>query len=154
MLKAILSKIWRRFPPTVRRLTMRLSNTRFTVTAGAIILNNDQKVLLLKHYFRAGSGWGIPGGFITAGEQPIDALRRELKEEIGLELDHVEIFWARSFKRPKQIEILFRAITSAEPKTQSAEVEKAIWYALDALPSGLPSDQKLLIERAVENWRV
>ena len=133
---------------------MRWSNTRFTVTAGAIILNNDQKILLLKHYFRAGSGWGIPGGFMTLGEQPIDALRRELKEEIDLELDHVEIFWARSFKRPKQIEILFRAITSAEPKPQSAEVEKANWFALDALPSGLPSDQKLLIERAVENWRV
>jgi mutator protein MutT len=133
---------------------MRWSNTRFTVTAGAIILNNDQKVLLLKHYFRAGSGWGIPGGFMTTGEQPIDALRRELKEEIDLELDHVEIFWARSFERPKQIEILFRAITSAEPKPQSAEVEKANWFALDALPSGLPSDQKLLIERAVENWRV
>ena len=133
---------------------MRLTNTRFTVTAGAIILNREQKVLLLKHYFRAGSGWGIPGGFMTAGEQPIEALRRELQEEIGLELDDVEIFWARSFKRPRQIEILFRAVTSNEPKPQSMEVERANWFALDALPLGLPSDQKALIERAVEKWQV
>ena len=154
MLKNILSKIWRRFPPGVRRWTMRLTNTRFTVTAGAIILNKQQKVLLLKHYFRAGSGWGIPGGFMTSGEQPIDALRRELQEEIGLELDDVEIFWARSFRRPRQVEILFRAVTSAEPEPQSMEVERANWFALDSLPPGLPSDQKLLIERAVEKWRV
>ena len=133
---------------------MRLTNTRFTVTAGAIILNKEGKVLLLKHYFRAGSGWGIPGGFMTSGEQPIETLRRELQEEIGLELDDVEIFWARSFKRPRQVEILFRAISSAEPEPQSMEVESASWFALDALPSGLPSDQKRLIERAVEKWRV
>jgi 8-oxo-dGTP diphosphatase len=154
MLKNILSKIWRRFPPAVRRWTMRFTNTRFTVTAGAIIFNKEQKVLLLKHYFRVGSGWGIPGGFMTSGEQPIDALRRELQEEIGLELDDVEIFWARSFRRPRQVEILFRAVTSAEPEPQSMEVERANWFALDSLPPGLPSDQKLLIERAVEKWRV
>ena len=91
---------------------------------------------------------------MTAGEQPIETLRRELQEEIGLELDDAEIFWARSFKRPRQIEILFRAVTSNEPKPQSIEVERANWFALDALPPGLPSDQKALIERAVENWQV
>jgi 8-oxo-dGTP diphosphatase len=154
MLRNILSKIWRRFPAGVRRWSMRLSNARFTATAGAVILNKQRKVLLLKHFFRAGSGWGIPGGFIHHGEQPIDALRRELQEEIGLEIDHVEFFWARSFKRPRQIELLFRGVTSGEPKIQSMEVEHASWFALDGLPPGLPADQKLLIERAVENWQV
>src|ERR1044071_5215584 len=93
----------------MRRWTMRLAHTRFTVTAGAVIFNDKGEVLLLKHRFRAGSGWGVPGGFMEKGEQPIDALRRELREEIALEVDDVKVFAARSFKKPKQVEVLFRA---------------------------------------------
>ena len=129
---------------------MRLAHTRFTVTAGAVIFNDKREVLLLKHRFRAGSGWGLPGGFMEHGEQPVDALRRELREEIGLELDDVEIFAARSFKKPKQVEVLFRARANAEVKTRTMEVERAEWFALDSLPDGLPRDQRVYIERAAK----
>ena len=130
---------------------MRLAHTRFTVTAGAVIFNDKREVLLLKHRFRAGSGWGLPGGFMELGEQPIDALRRELREEIGLELDDVEVFAARSFRKPKQVEVLFRARANAEVKSRTMEVERAEWFALDALPQGLPRDQRVYIERAAQS---
>ena len=112
----LISKIWRSLPVRMRRLSMRFTHTRFTVTAGAVIFNDQKQVLLLKHRFRAGSGWGLPGGFLERGEQPIDALRRELREEIGLELEDVEVFAARSFKKPKQVEVLFRARANANVK--------------------------------------
>src|SRR6185312_6064447 len=99
MLRNLTGKVWRWLPARLRRLTMRAMHTRFTVTAGAIVFNDSGRVLLLKHRFRAGSGWGLPGGFLEAGEQPLDALRRELREEIGMEIDDVEIFTARSFKK-------------------------------------------------------
>jgi mutator protein MutT len=134
----------------MRRWTMRLAHSRFTVTAGAVIFNDKREVLLLKHRFRAGSGWGLPGGFMELGEQPIDALRRELREEIGLEVDDVEIFAARSFKKPKQVEVLFRARANAQVKPQNMEVERAEWFALDSLPEGLPRDQRVYIERAAK----
>ena len=70
---------------------MRLTHARFTVTAAGIVLDERGRVLLLKHRFRSGSGWGIPGGFVEAGEQPEEGLRRELLEEIGLELDSAEL---------------------------------------------------------------
>ena len=113
-------------------------------------LNKEGKVLLLKHRFRPGSGWGLPGGFLKADEQPLEGLQRELREEIALELEQVEIFWARSFMRPRQIEIIFSATTRNEPSLQSIEVESAVWFSSDSLPPGLPKDQKSLIERAVE----
>ena len=129
---------------------MRVAHTRFTVTAGAVIFNDKGEVLLLKHRFRAGSGWGLPGGFMEKGEQPIDALRRELREEIGLELDDVKVFAARSFRKPKQVEVLFRARANAQVQSRTVEVERAEWFAIDALPEGLPRDQRVYIERAAK----
>jgi len=134
----------------MRRWTMRIAHTRFTVTAGAVIFNDKGEVLLLKHRFRAGSGWGLPGGFMEKGEQPIDALRRELREEIALEVQDVEVFAARSFRKPKQVEVLFRARANAHVKSQTVEVERAEWFAIDALPQGLPRDQRVYIERAAK----
>ena len=129
---------------------MRLTHTRFTVTAGAIIFNDKHEVLLLKHRFRAGSGWGLPGGFMENGEQPIDALRRELREEIGLEVEDVKVFAARSFKKPKQVEVLFRCRANAQVKPLNMEVERAEWFAIDSLPEGLPRDQRGYIEHAAQ----
>jgi mutator protein MutT len=129
---------------------MRLAHAHFTVTAGAVIFNDKDEVLLLKHRFRAGSGWGLPGGFMETDEQPEDALRRELREEIGLEVNDVKVFAARSFKKPQQVEVLFRARAKAEVKTLNMEIERAEWFAIDALPEGLPRDQRSYIERAAK----
>ena len=129
---------------------MRASNAQFTVTAGAIIFNENGEVLLLKHRFRAGSGWGLPGGFLNAGEQPLDALRRELREEIALEVEDAEIFASRSFRKPQQVEVLFRCRANGVVKTQTMEVELAEWFSIASLPDGLPRDQRLLIERAAK----
>ena len=129
---------------------MRFTHTRFTVTAGAVIFNDQKQVLLLKHRFRAGSGWGLPGGFLERGEQPIEALRRELREEIGLELEDVEVLAARSFEKPKQVEVLFRARANANVKPLTMEVERAEWFSIESLPEGLPRDQRVYVERAAQ----
>jgi 8-oxo-dGTP diphosphatase len=44
-------------------------------------------VLLCRWDFPAEAVWGTPGGGIEAGETHLDALRRELLEEVGLQLD-------------------------------------------------------------------
>ena len=137
-------------PARFRRWSMRATQTRFTVTAGALIFNREGKILLLKHRFRAGSGWGIPGGFLEAGEQPEEAMRRELREEIGLEVEDVEIFTSRSFRKPQQVEILFRCCADADVKPRTIEVERAEWFSVQALPAGLPKDQRAIIERVIE----
>jgi 8-oxo-dGTP diphosphatase len=130
---------------------MRLVHPRFTVTAGALIFNKSGQILLLKHRFRAGSGWGLPGGFLESGEQPIDALRRELREELNLEVEDVEIFEARSFRKPKQVEVLFRARADGPVTPRTMEVERAEWFSLDTLPEGLPRDQRTLVKQAAKS---
>ncbi len=149
MLKKLLGALWRGAPKSVRRLTMHLIEPRFAVTAGAIVVDERGRVLLLNHVFRAGSGWGIPGGFIEKGEQPEEAVRRELEEEIGLRLAEVELAFVRTLVRPQQVEIIFRCRPKGEFAPRSVEIKSAEWFAPDALPKGLSGDQRRLIERAL-----
>jgi 8-oxo-dGTP diphosphatase len=152
MLRDLAESVWRGAPRFLRRWSVRLTNTRFTVTAAGIISDSEGRVLLLKHRFRAGSGWGIPGGFIEADEQPEQGLRRELQEEIGLELQSLELYKARSIKGARQLEIIFYGRTHGAVTPQSQEIKKAEWFALDALPEGLSSDQRQLIKDVLQSW--
>ena len=151
MLNDLLGVIWRRVPKKLRRWTMRLSHPRFAVTAGAVITDNQGRVLLLKHRFRPGTGWGLPGGFMQAGEQPEEALRRELLEEVGLEVEKVELFFTRAFKVPMQVEIVFIARAIGDTNELNFEIQKAGWFSLNELPQELPKDQAQLIKHALNN---
>lgn len=151
MLHKLLGAIWRRAPRRLRRWGVRLTEPRFTVTAGAVITDERGRVLLLNHVFRAGSGWGIPGGFIEKYEQPEEALRRELREEVELELESADIAFVRTLRTQKQIEIIFRCRPLGNPGRQSGEIKGAEWFELDKLPAELPRDQHKLIQRALNN---
>jgi 8-oxo-dGTP diphosphatase len=129
---------------------MRVTHARFTATAGAVIFDDKGRVLLLKHLFRPGAGWGLPGGFLRAGEQSEEALRRELIEEVGLEPETVELYKVRVFKRPRQIEVLYRCYAAGGGTPRSVEVSAMQWFACDELPPGLPEDQRQLVRQAAE----
>ena len=151
MLNDLLGVIWRRVPKKLRRWTMRLSHPRFAVTAGAVITDKQGRVLLLKHRFRPGTGWGMPGGFMEEGEQPEEALRRELREEVGLEIEKVELFRTRAFTTPRQVEIVFTARAIGDTNELNYEIQKAGWFFLNELPHELPKDQVQLIKRALND---
>jgi ADP-ribose pyrophosphatase YjhB (NUDIX family) len=150
MLKDLLAMLFRNTPRSVRLFLTRLGHTRFTVSAGAIIVNPAGEVLLLKHVFRAGSGWGIPGGFIETNEQPEEAVRRELREEVGLELSSVRLVFVRTF-RHRQIELIFRCQPNGEAHPRGLEIKSAAWFSPDALPKELSADQRQVIERVLND---
>lgn len=51
----------------------------------AIITNTSDEILLVYRNIMPGKyRWALPGGFIELGESPMEAARRELKEETGL----------------------------------------------------------------------
>jgi putative (di)nucleoside polyphosphate hydrolase len=61
----------------------------FRANVGIILANGEGKLLLAG---RAGSkGWQFPQGGVQIGESPIDAMYRELHEEIGLEATDVAV---------------------------------------------------------------
>ena len=149
MLRKVLVALWRGAPRSLRRWGVRLVEPRFTVSAGAVVLDERGRVLLLEHLYRKGSGWGIPGGFVEKGEQPDEALRRELREEVGLELESAEVAFVRTLKKPKHLEIIFRCRSQGTANPCSREIKGASWFALDDLPRELDEGQRRLIQRAL-----
>ena len=140
-------------PKQIRRWGVLLNESRFTVTAGAVVQDEQGRVLLLNHRFRAGSGWGIPGGFLRPGEQPQEAIRRELCEEIGLEIETLEVAFVRTLRRYRQVEIIFRCRPRRNPgggvEPRGHEIRRAEWFAPHSLPKGLSDDQRALVETAI-----
>ena len=134
---------WKILPPWLRLKIIRATQQKFTVSAAAVVMNGDGKVLLLNHLLRPYSGWGLPGGFVTAKEQAEDAIKRELLEETGIRIENVEMFRVRTIAR--HIEILFRATASTEGTVQSREIVELRWFGVNELPEGLPQSQKEIV---------
>ena len=61
-----------------------IDGLRIRPAARALIVDPDDRVLLVRFEFPAGTRWALPGGGIEPGETPEEAIRRELVEEVGL----------------------------------------------------------------------
>jgi phosphoglycolate phosphatase len=70
-------------------------------TVGALITNTRGEVLLLRTH-KWSHRWGIPGGKIKRGESCEDALRREVKEETGLDLGEVTFVMVQDCVEPPE----------------------------------------------------
>lgn len=64
----------------------------FRANVGIIIANSDGKLLLGGR--AGGKGWQFPQGGLYHGEDPVRGMYRELREEVGLERDDVELLGA------------------------------------------------------------
>lgn len=67
-----------------------MTGPRLRHSARALILTPDRDLLLGSHGTPDGFVWAAPGGGIEPGETPIEALTRELEEEIGLDISFLE----------------------------------------------------------------
>ena len=147
MLRERIGFAWKLMPAWLRLKIIRVTQQKFTVSAAAIVVDGGGKVLLLNHVLRPYSGWGLPGGFIEAGEQPEDAIRRELKEETGIELDDVKMFRVRTLGR--HVEMLFNATAKGEAAIKSREILELGWFDIDSMPEKMSTAQKTLVKEAL-----
>ncbi|MGD3112702.1 NUDIX domain-containing protein [Streptomyces sp. YGL11-2] len=53
----------------------------------ALLITNPRDALLIVHPAKDDSPWQLPGGIIEEHESPLDAARREVREELDLDLD-------------------------------------------------------------------
>ncbi len=148
MLNEIVETIWKNLTPYLRLKIVRATQPKFTVSVAAIIINENREVLLLDHIFRSALSWGIPGGFVNCGEQPEEALRREIREETGLEISDIKLFRVRTINR--HIEILFRAQATGTAEVKSREIRALAWFSVDKMPEQMDKEQKTVIKNILQ----
>lgn len=65
-------------------MTQPASELRIREAVRALVIDPEQRVLLVRFEFPTATRWALPGGGLEPGEGHLDALRRELREEVGL----------------------------------------------------------------------
>ena len=124
-----------------------MSKRIFTQTfgvAGAII-EKDGKVLLVKEgedKVDAGK-WNQPAGWIDVGENPVEAAKREVKEETGLDFEPTGLIGVYSLYRKDMqekigatlhaLKFIFRGKFSGELKYDGKEISELRWFAPDEI---------------------
>jgi mutator protein MutT len=112
------------------------------VTSGALVIDDQGRVLLARRAAEPDVGkWDIPGGFVEEGEHPIDGVKRELREETGLEVEPLELLgmWMDTYGGDSTAEAtlnlywIARAVSGdAKPADDVADLR---WFAADELPA-------------------
>jgi len=109
------------------------------LTQKAFITNNEGKILTV---FRTETAparpltWDFPGGEVDAGEDFVEAIEREIREEVGLEVEDIEPFTVVSdFKDNGEfiVTIAYKAKTKSGDVTLSYEHSEYKWLTREEL---------------------
>jgi NAD+ diphosphatase len=130
----------------------------FPRLAPAIIVlveRGDKLLLARSRHFMPGM-YSILAGFVEPGESLEEATRREVKEEVGIEVKDIHYFGSQPWPFPHSLMIGFTAsYASGEISLNDDEIENAGWFKADNLPRirGKISIARKLIDWFIEKRR-
>lgn len=137
-----------KLPTPLRRRLAWLSQATFTVGVSAVLVNDRNEILLLRHRFRDNQNWELPGGFVEREENLVEALQRELSEETGLAIE-VHSLISANVSTARHLDVCYLArVAGGTLRIDDREVLEAGFYAFQDLPPGLRVAQRRNIEPA------
>jgi 8-oxo-dGTP pyrophosphatase MutT (NUDIX family) len=128
-------------------LSLKLLMSRAVLGTHALVRDADGRVLLVRHGYQ--SGWRLPGGGVDIGETPEEAIRRELREELGLQGGSIALagMYARRHLWVGNVVILYSIEGAQLDFRPSWEVREIVWADPAAPPPGLsPATARRLAE--------
>ncbi len=111
-------------------------------TVGAYIVKSSN-ILLVRRAVEPRKGyWDIPGGFVRDDENPEEAVKRELREELSLEVINLKLIGVIGPEEyqyqkitQKNFEISYLCgINESTPPSPSDDIDSVSWFPLDDLP--------------------
>lgn len=141
-----------------------LSKMKREFSAGGIVFKNTSsgpQFLLIKNMAMRDplkSYWGFPKGHLSGGESSKDAAIREVKEEVGLEVELIDKIGQSSYVFQVNGEKIFKIVTMFLMKTlqekiliQDLEIQEAKWLEPQKVLELLSfSNDKKLFRKALE----
>ena len=119
-----------------------------TINVVAAVIMKDGKVFATQRgYGEFKDGWEFPGGKVEAGESPEEALRREIREELEVEVNVGDLIDTIEYDYPVfHLSMKCYACTIAGGSPHLLEHEAARWLSADQLDSvaWLPADITLI----------
>jgi ADP-ribose pyrophosphatase YjhB (NUDIX family) len=143
MLKRTLLKIWRVLPVWFQMILSRLIRPLFQVFVAAVILDEDSNILLVKATCQRFHPWGLPGGSLEYGEQPEEAIIREVREETGLHICIERLLLINSWL-PDRVGMYYLCRVTGGTFYPSDEVSEFSYFSLDDLPDVKTLDREML----------
>jgi 8-oxo-dGTP diphosphatase len=127
-------------------------------TASAVILDGVGRVLLARRAVDPGAGlWDLIGGFIDEGEDPLDALQREVREELSVDVEPGEYLGAYPDRYGGDgvytLNFYWAArLTGGAIQLDESELEEVAWFAPEELPR--PAEFAFAnTVQALDDWR-
>jgi len=121
----------------------------------ALVWRGRQLLLARAPHFAPGMHSAL-AGFVESGESLEDCVRREVAEEVGVQVDKLRYYGSQSWPFPHSLMVAFTAQwVGGEIVPQPDEIESAGWFDIDALPAIPPrfSISGHLIRDTVERLR-
>ncbi len=148
-------------PPYVARLRQHVGHDLLLLPAAAAIIRDPEgRVLLIRR--GDGRGWSLPGGLMEPGERILDCLRREVREETGLEVeplrltglysdpDYVLITYPNG-DRVQFVSATFECqVVGGRLRPDGEESLEVAYYPPTDLPAGLVCDHAIRIQDALD----
>jgi ADP-ribose pyrophosphatase YjhB (NUDIX family) len=139
--------VWRKLGGRVQWRLARFRHDTFLVYAAGVVRDEQGRVLLLRHRlwpeYRA---WGLPGGYVNAGERLEDGVAREIREETSLEVkvERTPFHLASGFRQ--RVETYYEArVTGGRLVLDQAEILEARWCGPDEVPDEMSARLRPLV---------